>query len=57
MVGAILGATAAAGATFALYELRKQIGETLHLPDPIVALAEDALVATAAMRLANSLQA
>src|ERR1700760_402542 len=40
--GALIGAAAAIGAAYGAYELRKQAGEQLHLPDAIIALAEDA---------------
>lgn len=39
--GATLGVVAAVAATFAAYHLRKQIGETFHVPDPAVAIGED----------------
>jgi uncharacterized membrane protein len=43
--GALIGAAAAVGAAYGAYELRKEAGRHLHLPDAIIALAEDALVA------------
>lgn len=45
--GVLLGAAAAVGATYAAHALRKQITRKLHVPDALVALAEDALVASA----------
>ncbi len=42
VVGAMAGAFGAAGGTFAAYHLRKTITGDLGLPDPAVALAEDA---------------
>lgn len=42
-IGAMAGALGATGGTFAAYHLRKAITESLGLPDPAVAVAEDAL--------------
>jgi len=43
--GILIGAGAAIGATYAAYELRKRAGAALKIPDPILAIAEDAIVA------------
>jgi uncharacterized membrane protein len=42
-LGALLGGAAAVAGSYGGYYGRKMLGEKLHLPDPIVALAEDAL--------------
>jgi uncharacterized membrane protein len=44
IVGGLVGAVAALFSTFVLYYLRRFIGEKLHVPDTLTALAEDALV-------------
>jgi uncharacterized membrane protein len=44
--GAVLGGLAAVGATYAAYELRRRAVQSLHVPDAVVAVAEDALAAT-----------
>ena len=43
LLGALLGGAAAVGMTYAAYHLRKKITGSLHLPDTVVALAEDAI--------------
>lgn len=43
VLGAMAGAFGATGGTFAAYHLRKAITESLGLPGPAVAVAEDAL--------------
>ncbi|PAP75575.1 DUF4126 family protein [Rubrivirga marina] len=40
---ALVGAASAAGSSFAMMELRKRAGEQFDLPDPAVAIVEDAL--------------
>ena len=55
--GAVFGAAAAIGTTYAAYELRKRIKNDLHIPDTFVALAEDALVSAAGAGLIRSLRA
>ncbi len=52
--GAVIGAAAAVGATYAAYELRRRAVKNLHVPDFIAALAEDALVAGVACLAAKS---
>lgn len=42
-IGALLGATAAVGAAYGGYHLRKLADEKLGLPDPVIALVEDAI--------------
>ena len=56
-VGALIGSLAAVGASYGAYKLRKAIGEKTHLPDTIVAVAEDALVAACGFALLRALQA
>ena len=41
--GAAVGALGALAGTFAFYHLRRRLGQATGLPDPIVAVAEDAL--------------
>ena len=51
-IGALLGATAAVGAAYGGYHLRKLADEKLSLPDPVIALVEDAIavgIGTAAL--------
>ncbi|HTK21213.1 MAG TPA: DUF4126 family protein [Mucilaginibacter sp.] len=42
---AVLGSALAAGATYAFYHLRKAAGSRTGIADPLIALAEDAIVA------------
>lgn len=44
VVGGAVGALTALFSTFIMYYLRRFAGETLHIPDTVTALAEDALV-------------
>ena len=44
--GALIGASAAIGATFGAYELRRRAGKSLHVPDPAIAIVEDAIAVT-----------
>ena len=55
-VGGLIGAFGAVGATFASYHLRRSVKETLHLPDAIVAVAEDAAVAAIGILIASRLR-
>ena len=41
-LGAVAGSLAAIGAAYGGYHLRRFINKSLHIPDPLVALAEDA---------------
>ncbi len=54
-LGVFYGVLGALGSTFAAYHLRRSVKETLHLPDSIVALAEDAGVASIGLLLASQL--
>jgi uncharacterized membrane protein len=53
VVGALTGASAAIGATYAFYELRHAASEQLGLPDPAVALAEDTVAACVGLTIAD----
>ena len=44
IIGAVVGALAAVGSAYASYYLRRKASEGLGVADPVVALAEDALV-------------
>lgn len=41
-VGAVLGSLAAVAASFGMYHLRKNLGNSLHVPDTILGTLEDA---------------
>jgi uncharacterized membrane protein len=45
LAGILIGAAGAIGATYGLYQLRRWAGQRLNVPDPVIAIAEDALVA------------
>lgn len=45
LTGALVGAIAAVGATYAAYNLRKWADERFNVPDPLIAIVEDAVVA------------
>ncbi|MCC7447834.1 MAG: hypothetical protein IT324_10470 [Anaerolineae bacterium] len=51
---ALTAAAAAAVGTYAAYTIRMQAKEQLHIPDPILALTEDALVTSNAARWRDS---
>lgn len=53
-LGALLGGAAAAASTHFAYHLRKAAGEASPIPDPVLGLAEDALVLAAGSRLASA---
>jgi uncharacterized membrane protein len=55
-LGAFYGALGALGAAYAAYHLRRSIKENWHLPDSLVALAEDAVVASGGMLLASQMR-
>lgn len=52
--GAAVGSSAAVAAAFAGERLRALVGEKTRLPDPAIALAEDAIVLTVGARLLQS---
>ena len=54
-LAALAGATAALASSFASYQLRRSSTRSLHLPDPVAAVAEDALCFVAARRLVEHL--
>ena len=54
--GALFGMAAAIGATYAAFKLRQMADKRLQIPDTIVAVAEDALVATTGYLLLKALQ-
>ncbi len=56
LLGALCGMAAAIGATYGAYKLRQFADKQLHVPDTVVALAEDALVATSGYLLLRALQ-
>ena len=49
--GVVLGAAAAVGSAFAAYHARRALVESLSVPDPAVAILEDALVIGGGRRL------
>jgi uncharacterized membrane protein len=55
--GALIGGAAAVGAAYGAYHLRKDAAQNLHIPDPLVALGEDALVGALGMALTSRLTA
>jgi uncharacterized membrane protein len=55
--GALIGAAAAVGAAYGAYNLRKDAAEKLRIPDPLVALGEDALVGALGLALSSRLSA
>lgn len=55
-IGAVIGAATAIGAAYGAYQLRKRAGESLHVPDPLVALAEDAIVASLSFVIVSKLR-
>ncbi len=56
LFGALCGMAAAIGATYGAFKLRQMAKERLEIPDTVVAVAEDALVAAAGYLLLKSLQ-
>jgi uncharacterized membrane protein len=56
VLGALIGSLAAVGASYGAYKLRKTASDKLHLPDPIVAVAEDALVAACGFAILRALK-
>jgi uncharacterized membrane protein len=57
LVGGLLGAVGAIGASYLAYELRRRATEDLHVPNVVAGLAEDALVATAGWLVSSKLRA
>jgi uncharacterized membrane protein len=56
LLGAIFGAAGAVAGSYAAYALRKRIVNNLHIPDTIVAVAEDALAIGAGTLIASKLR-
>lgn len=56
VMGAVFGAAGAVAGSYAAYALRKRIVKGLHVPDTIVALAEDALAIGAGTMIATKLR-
>jgi len=54
-LGALYGTLGALGGTFAAYHLRRSVEQNLKLPDVVVAVAEDAVVASSAFLIARQL--
>ncbi|HSE97735.1 MAG TPA: DUF4126 family protein [Blastocatellia bacterium] len=54
VVGAIIGAAAAVASAFTMLFLRRKAGRNLNLPDPVVALAEDAIAIGGGMGVLKS---
>lgn len=54
-LGAAVGAAAALAASYAAWFLRREAGRATLVPDPVLALAEDAMAITAARELAKEL--
>ena len=55
-LGALFGISAAIGASYAAYELRKRATRNLHVPDAVVAVAEDAVAASSGWLVMSKLQ-
>ena len=55
LLGALIGAAAAVGAAYGAYQLRKQVVASVHLPDAVIALAEDAVVGGLGIALTSRL--
>jgi uncharacterized membrane protein len=55
-IGALIGAAAAIGATFGTYKLRKWMTEEKEVPNTIVGLIEDAIVAGSSYLVLSSLK-
>lgn len=54
--GALIGAGTAVAASFAAYKARKWLNEEFNIPDPVVAIVEDALVAGCGYLVLSSLK-
>lgn len=49
--GALVGGTSAVAATLVSYQVRKVLTKNMHIPDTLVALAEDAIVIARGMKM------
>jgi uncharacterized membrane protein len=56
LLGVLIGAGAAVGAAYGTYHLRRAAGESTGIPDPILALFEDAAVAASSWLVFHSLK-
>jgi uncharacterized membrane protein len=56
LLGAIFGAAGAIAGSYAAYALRKRIVKSLHVPDTVVAMAEDALALGTGTMIASKLR-
>lgn len=56
LVPALVGAASAIASTYAMFHLRKFAGEKLGVPDPLLGLAEDAVVLAASKLVADSME-
>ena len=56
LAAALVGGTAALVTTYLAYHLRVQAGERLHIPDPLLGVAEDALVIALSTNVAREIE-
>jgi len=56
LTGAILGSVGALVGTLVFFNLRQWLHHEMRLPDPLIALAEDALCVGTGWQIVNSLQ-
>lgn len=57
LLGALIGACAAVGATYTAYQTRLYLGQRAGIPDPAVAIMEDAVVASSGWLVYQALKA
>lgn len=55
-IGAVIGAAAAVGGAYAAYNIRRQLTEKTRVPDTLIGLAEDALVAGVGIMILRQLR-
>jgi uncharacterized membrane protein len=56
LLGAVFGATGAVAGTYAAYGMRRRLVKNVHIPDAVVAVAEDALAIGAGTLIASKLR-
>lgn len=56
LLGAIAGTFGAIGSTFAVFNIRQSLAQELHIPDPAIALLEDATAIWAGKVICEGLQ-
>lgn len=56
LLGALLGAAGAIAGTYAAYEVRRRIVKSAHVPDAVVAVAEDVLAIGAGTLISSKLR-